>query len=213
MTGGKVQIGNPVNCSDGSCGTVARILVDPSLSSITHLAVGSHRSGGRLVPFEYAMLTVAGVELKCTKAEFDAFLSDQDRALASDVADTFADTDLPPRSLGVTLMIDAGLIAPVGIAGPPRPKPPPKASTFDRVPTGEEELKPDEQVRATDGSIGRVGGLALDTATDRITHLLVETGHLLGKREIAIPIGDVDHIGVAISVGLTKQQIHDLDQT
>jgi hypothetical protein len=35
----------------------------------------------------------------------------------------------------------------------------------------------------------------------------------LGKREIAIPIGEVDHIGVAVNVGLTKQQIHDLDQT
>jgi len=188
-------------------------LVDPSISSITHLAVGSHRSGGRLVPFAYATLRVAGVELKCTKAEFDDFLSDQDQALASDVADTFADTDPPPRSLGVTLMIDSGLIAPVGIAGPPRPNRPPTASTFDRVPTGEEELKPDEQVKATDGPIGRVGGLALDRATDRITHLLVQTGHLLGKRQIAIPIGDVDHIGIAVNVGLTKQQIHALDQT
>jgi hypothetical protein len=208
----RVQIGNPVNCSDGPCGTVTRILVDPSLSSITHLAVGSHRSGGRLVPFAYVTSTVPGVELKCTKAEFDAFLSDRDQALVSDVADTFADVTPPPRSLGVTLMIDAGLIAPVGIAGPPRPKPQPEPITFDRVPAGEEELKPDEQVKAKDGPIGRVSGIAIDPATDRITHLLAEARHLSGKREIAIPIGDVDHIGVAVNVGLTKQQIHDLEQ-
>ena len=207
----RVQIGSPVHCSDGSCGAVTRILVDPSLSSITHLTVASHRSGGRLVPSSYVTLTVAGVELTCTKAEFDTFVSDRDQALASDVADTFADMTPPPRSLGVTLMIDAGLIAPVGIAGPPRPNPQPEPITFDRVPAGEEELKPDEQVRATDGPIGRVSGLALDPTTDRITHLLVGTGHLLGKREIAIPISNVDHIGVAVNVGLTKQQIHDFD--
>jgi hypothetical protein len=110
----------------------------PSISSITHLAVGSHRSGRRLVPFAYVTSTVPGVELKCTKAEFDAFLSDRDQALASDVADTFADTDPPPRSLGVTLMIDAGLIAPVGIAGPLRPKPPPKGGCCRERTTGVE---------------------------------------------------------------------------
>jgi sporulation protein YlmC with PRC-barrel domain len=80
------------------------------------------------------------------------------------------------------------------------------------VPAGEEELRPSEQVKAKDGPVGRVSGLGIDLASRRITHVLVDAGHLWAKRTVVIPIEAVEHIGISVQLGLTKQQIRDLGQ-
>ena len=67
-------IGAAATCSDGPCGAVSRVVVDPVARELTHLVVEpEHRSGlGRLVPLDMVEADGDGVRLRYTLAEFDA---------------------------------------------------------------------------------------------------------------------------------------------
>ena len=47
-------------------------------------------------------------------------------------------------------------------------------------------------VHATDGEIGKVEGLVVEPAHGHVTHVLLQEGHLWGRKEVAIPIGAVE---------------------
>src|ERR1039458_6201283 len=66
-------IGAKVTCTDGPCGEVIRVVVDPVAMAITHLVVEpKHRKGaGRLVPLDLLDETESGeIEMHCTLGEF-----------------------------------------------------------------------------------------------------------------------------------------------
>ena len=45
----------------------------------------------------------------------------------------------------------------------------------------------------------------------QVTHVLIQEGHLWGRKEVAIPIGAVTKIGtLLIHLSLTKDQVEDL---
>jgi hypothetical protein len=68
-----------------------------------------------------------------------------------------------------------------------------------------------QHVQATDGGIGRVHGLVIDRATHHVTHVLLQEGHLWGRKDVAIPIGAVAGIEDGeIQLTLTKQEVEDL---
>jgi hypothetical protein len=64
------RIGADASCSDGACGQVSRIIVDPVARAVTHIAVDQkHRtSPGRLVPVDLADATTGQLQLRCTLA-------------------------------------------------------------------------------------------------------------------------------------------------
>ena len=66
-------IGADVSCTDGVCGEVSRVVIDPVARAVTHLVVEpKHRQGlGRLVPLDLVDATTGEVRLGCTVAEFD----------------------------------------------------------------------------------------------------------------------------------------------
>jgi hypothetical protein len=45
-------IGSEARCSDGDCGTVSRVIVDPVAKTVTHLVVTPRFGYGRLVPLD-----------------------------------------------------------------------------------------------------------------------------------------------------------------
>ena len=73
MTDTTFTIGAAATCSDGPCGAVSRVVVDPVARELTHLVVEpEHRSGlGRLVPLQMANAEGDEVRLHYTLAEFD----------------------------------------------------------------------------------------------------------------------------------------------
>ena len=85
----------------------------------------------------------------------------------------------------------------------------PEPVTYDSVPLGEVAVRRGEQVHATDGDIGRVQGLVIDS--DRhVTHVLLQEGHLWGRKKVAIPIGAVIGIDDGIRLNLTKHEVQEL---
>jgi sporulation protein YlmC with PRC-barrel domain len=80
----------------------------------------------------------------------------------------------------------------------------------EAVPSGEVTIRRGDPVRATDGDIGRVAGLVIGSPTGGVTHVLLQGGHLWGKKDVAIPIRCVKRVSRIVEVALTKQQLGDL---
>jgi sporulation protein YlmC with PRC-barrel domain len=87
----------------------------------------------------------------------------------------------------------------------------PQQVTVDSVPSGEIEVHRELTVCATDGDIGQVQGLVVEPGGHHVTHVLLQEGHMRGRKEVAIPIGAVTKIGtLLIHLSLTKHQVKDL---
>jgi sporulation protein YlmC with PRC-barrel domain len=218
-------MGAEVFCSDGACGELKRVVIDPAARAVTHLVVEpKYRKGhGRLVPLELVDDTTSEIRLRCTKAEFGKL-------------DPAEETDFRPGSaypgdpgygseqgLGAQYPLGLSLQAPfyelnrdlgdgTGVsssAGPGRGHTM-REITYDSVPAGEVEVRRGEHVRATDGEIGRVAGLVIDPGNHEVTHVLLQEGHLWGSKEVTIPIGAVTGVEDGVQLSLTKKQVEEL---
>jgi S1-C subfamily serine protease len=65
-------IGSTVRCSDGVCGNLTRLVMDPVTLTVTHLVVEPRRRkhGGHLVPIELVESVGKEIGLRCTQADF-----------------------------------------------------------------------------------------------------------------------------------------------
>jgi hypothetical protein len=59
----------------------------------------------------------------------------------------------------------------------------PGTVVYDKVPLNEVEVRRGEHVHATDGDIGRVQGLVIDPSDHHVTHVLLQEGHLWGRKD------------------------------
>jgi sporulation protein YlmC with PRC-barrel domain len=194
-----VTIGAHVSCTDGPCGTVTRVVVDPVALAVTHLVVEPHhqRILGRLVPIDLAGASADGVQLRCTLAEFEALDPAQE---AHFVAGTIQYAAYGPEQAVFWPHVGKG--GRYGGRG--------DLVSEDSVPVGEVQVRRDDRVHATDGEIGRVQGLVIDTGNHHVTHVLLAEGHLWGRKDVALPIGAVTKANNGIQVSLSKEQIGDL---
>jgi hypothetical protein len=80
--------------------------------------------------------------------------------------------------------------------------------TYDRIPKGEVEIRRASEVRSRDGQrLGRVDGFLVD-GDDQITHVVLERGHLWGRRDVTIPIGSATQVEMdSVTVSLTKDEV------
>jgi uncharacterized protein YrrD len=201
-------IGATASCSDGVCGEVRRVVIDPASDTVTHLVVqpGHRREAGRLVPLDLVDTTGSEIRLRCTRAEFDKL----DRAEESDVVEGTDSGGL----LGDALVHEDGeAYAPAGPADLIDVGPQPvhrRVTTEDVVPDGEVQFRRGDRVHAVDGEIGRVGGFLADSGDDRVTHVLLQEGHLWGRKEVAIPVSAVTGVQDGIRLNITKQQVENL---
>jgi hypothetical protein len=77
-------------------------------------------------------------------------------------------------------------------------------------PLGEIQVRRGVAVDANDDHVGSLRGLVDDLAGYRATHLLLDEGHLFGKKEVAIPFASAVSVGDRIQLALSKHQIHAL---
>ncbi len=196
-------IGAVAACSDGPCGAVSRVVVDPVARELTHLVIEpEHRSGlGRLVPLDMVDADGDGVRLRCTQAEFDALPSAEE-------------TDFLPGGSGYDAYSahEAYYWPYFGLEGgaDPRLALASAIETRDTLPAGEIGIRRGETVHASDGEIGKVEGLVIDSTKGHVSHVLLQEGHLWGRKQVAIPISAVETIDGGISVALTKHEIEAL---
>ena len=75
---------------------------------------------------------------------------------------------------------------------------------------GEVSVRRGQPVLATDGAIGHVQGLVVHPESGHVTHVLLQEGHLWGKKEVAIPIGAIASTRDGIQLKLSKHEVQDL---
>jgi hypothetical protein len=209
----RLELGKPIRGTDEVLAELADVVIDPIANRVTHLVAkpsGDH-GGARLVPIE---LVEAGggdedeIRLRCTTEDFLALDDVQEVAFLRLGESPTSDPDwdvgvenvlaLPYyQGSELTGLSGVGAMSNVDV-------------TYHRVPKGEVEIRRSSTVSATDDEfLGKVDGFVVDD--DHITHLVLEHGHLWGKREITIPIGAVAKVETdAISLSLSKAEVEAL---
>jgi len=190
-TAAEFRLGARARCSDGHCGEVSRTILDPGTRTITHLVIQhKHRSwSGRLVPVNLVDATGGEIMLRCTLAEFDQLEPSEEIEVADDGGGYGQAESLQEYGMGL------GQRTPAYVS--------------DNVPLGEAEVGRHESVHALDGEIGKVEGFVVD-ADRTVTHVLLQEGHLWGRKEVAIPVSAVTAVDDGIRLNLTRQQVADL---
>jgi hypothetical protein len=200
-------IGAQAYCEDGACGELVRVVVDPVKRAITHLVV-KRRHGhdvGRLVPIGLVdAATQQEVRLRCIRAEFEAldYAKETEFLPAPDGQWNYGPNQMllmPYFGLGGTEEMGGGHPGRLAAGG-----------DHDRVPPGEVEVRRGQRVHASDGAIGHVRGLVVDPSDFRVTHVLLDEGHLWGKKEVSIPISAVTGVDDGVRLNLTKAEVADL---
>jgi sporulation protein YlmC with PRC-barrel domain len=195
------MIGADVGCTDGACGEVSRLIVNPVAREVTHVVVDpKHQRGlGRMVPVDLVDATTGQLRLSCTLAEYQAL---------PPAAETEAVPDLDPTGHAGYAADRASLPSFLRRLSPPAP---PREVTVDAVPSGAVDVRPGLVVRATDGEIGQVRGLLVEPGGHQVTHVLLQKAPGWRRKEVAIPIGAVTKIGtMLIQLSITKRQVEHL---
>jgi uncharacterized protein YrrD len=194
----RLEPGRAVRCADADYGELADVVIDPTARRVTHLVVQPrHRHAeARLVPTELIADDNGGaaLALRCSTAELDALPHVQELAFLR--LDEFPVQD-PEWDVGITTVLALPYYEPVGIDSA-LPYDDQVEMSYDRVPKGAVEIQRGSRVDDADHRrLGDVDGFVVD-ADGQITHLVLERGHLWGRRDVTIPIGAV--AGVANDV-------------
>jgi sporulation protein YlmC with PRC-barrel domain len=189
-----------VDCADVRFGELADVVIDPGTRRVTHLVVQPHQRHdlARLVAIGRAQKDAGSgdrISLDYTVGQLNEVeplhdfayvrLGERPPTSNSDVGiQEFSQLPLS-GSLGVNAL---------GAGMEPLEFDDHGTVSYDRIPKGTVEVRRASQVTSSDGRhVGHVVGFVIDER-QQIAELIVEHGHLWGKREIAIPIGSIDRI-------------------
>ncbi|EFK06518.1 conserved hypothetical protein [delta proteobacterium NaphS2] len=182
-----------VECTDGRIGRLEDIIINPKVERITHLVVRENDLGNsqRLVPEKYVKdADHKTVQLSIDKKEFEKMKS-------------FIQEEYIPSNILLYMADQEGWYA-----GTP-------AAVFvehEAIPEGRVAVQKGAKVYATDGHVGRVDEFLVQGKSGLITHLVMVEGHLWGKKDIAIPVTEIDHYEEDgdIRLKITKDQVEGL---
>jgi sporulation protein YlmC with PRC-barrel domain len=202
------RIGAEASASDGVCGEVSRLVMDPVALTVTHLVIEPkhRRESGRLVPVHLVDTTTGQIRLRCTTAEFDKLdpAEEIDQVEGLDYGGGYGQAEAVQGYGGMGGIGATGMGIGMGV-GHNTP-----VVVQDVVPLGEVEVQRGESVHALDGEIGKVKGFLVDPDDNRVTHVLLQEGHLWGRKEVSIPISAVTGVDAGIRLNITKKQVEDL---
>ena len=211
----RLDLGCPVRCTDDAFGELADVVIDPTTRRVTHLVVQPHRhtDPARLVPVERARGCEEAdgtIVLDGTVAEIGQL--ERVREAAYLRLGEFPVED-PDWEVGIEQMLGQpyyqGLDA---VDAEPMAYDDHVMWQYDRIPKGDVEIRRASAVTSADRHhLGHVDGFMVD-GDDHIGHLVLEHGHLWGKREVVIPIGAVARVETdAVVLTLTKDEVGALE--
>lgn len=162
-----------VECLDGRIGRLENIILNPKTEKVTYLVVRGNdlQNTERLVPERLVKeASHDTVFLSISKEKFEGMKN-------------FIQEEYIPSNIMLYMAEQAGWDM-----GTP-------ASVFvehEAVPAGGLIVHKGAKVFATDGHAGKVDDFLVEKKTGRITHLILLEGHLWGKKDISVPINQID---------------------
>jgi sporulation protein YlmC with PRC-barrel domain len=183
-----IPIDVEVLCTDGVGGHSSAIVLNPETKEVTHLAV---RTKGflydeYLAPLDLILTSTPDrISLSCTCAELA-----QCPPFQRTVFIGVDGAELGASDMDVALTA-AYAYAPGG-EYPGQTWPP--TMQKEQLPGGELIIHPGADVEATDGRVGQVHEFVVSPEDNRVTHLVLREGHLWGKKDVTIPLDQIDRI-------------------
>ncbi len=162
-----------VECLDGKIGRLENIILNPKTERVTYLVVRGNdlQNTERLVPERLVKeASHDTVFLSINKKKFEGMKN-------------FIQEEYIPSNITLYMAEQAGWDM-----GTP-------ASVFvehEAVPAGGLIVHKGAKVLATDGHAGRVDDFLVEKKSGRITHLILLEGHLWGKKDISVPVNQID---------------------
>ncbi len=190
-----------VRCSDGDAGRSTYIVGNPVNHRITHLVVKSNWPPFHeyLVPVDQVEETFPDrIELKCTRDDVNKMERfEYDEYIRIENPDHLSwPYVLPPEGILPEEVITYILIK------------------RQNIPQGESVVQRGVSVEATDGYVGQVDDLLIDSNNMQVTHLVLLERHVFEKKEITIPVSQIDHIDEeTIYLKLRRQSVEELPTT
>ncbi len=187
-----------VHCSDGIAGRSTYVIGNPLKDEITHLVIQSNRPPFHeyVVPVDQVKETTGDrIMLRCTRDDL--------KQMQSFEYEEYVRTELPgylrwpdvPAIPGYTTDLVTTFI-PV---------------KYRNIPQGEFALRRDAKVEATNGYVGHVDDLLIDSNNMHVTHLVLLERHIFQKKEITIPVSQIDHVSEnTIYLKLDRQSVEEL---
>jgi hypothetical protein len=220
-----------VHCADGLAGRSTYVIGNPINRQITHLVVQSllppfHEY---LVPVDQVAETTDNrIKLKCTRSDLrkmelfnnEEFIRTESAGMLhlpyvypalgymSDVYWPYA-----PAEMGYPSDVDWSY------ARPEVRDMSEKADTYrpvkrQNVPPGESALRRAARVEATDGYVGQLDELLINSQDMQVTHLVLLERHIFQQREITIPVSQIDHLDQhTIYLKLDRRSVEELPTT
>jgi len=175
-----IPVNADVLCADGTCGHSTYVIINPATSQVTHIVVKEKRFPHieRLVSLDRVAETGPHWDrLRCTRNALTAM-------------DQFIELEFLPGSVpfvpyGADEYMTWPYVLPQGMAVP---------LEHERIPPGELAVRRGTHVEAKDGRVGVVDEFLVDPTNGHITHLVLREGHLWGKKDVTIPVSQIDHI-------------------
>jgi hypothetical protein len=102
-----LTIGADVSCTDGACGKVSRLVIDPRTGTVTHLVVNDRQLRGRLVPLSLVDVDAGTgqIRLRCPIAEFG-------KLHPAEVTVSLLDNDADPEASNDQFLYSVGSMPP-----------------------------------------------------------------------------------------------------
>ncbi|MGO9959572.1 MAG: hypothetical protein ACLP50_26945 [Solirubrobacteraceae bacterium] len=212
----RIDLDIPVSCADGAFGRLADVVIDRGTLCLTHLVVVPHEGDDRprLAAIEGARGAAGseGISLACTVAELGASEPIQESAY---VRPGELPTGGPDWDVGIQEMYPSpeyGSLGPeIMGAGTAMEYDEHVAVSYHRIPKNGAEIRRSSPVISSDADhVGHVVGFVIDD-DQRITKLVLEHGHLWGKRMVAIPGSAIDRFETdELILSLTRDEVGDL---
>jgi sporulation protein YlmC with PRC-barrel domain len=177
-----IPLNAKVECTDGACGKSTNVVVNPVNRTVTHVAIEDKSlpdNPTRLVPVtDVADFTDDRITLNCSRA---------------DVAKLgpFVVTDMIQQSPSGGAYSSGDAYSAQYVFDD---------TAYDAVeelamPEGERGLYGGMHVEASDGRVGKLDELVLDSKSGVITGLVMRKGHLWGSRDVTVPVDQIEHVG------------------
>jgi sporulation protein YlmC with PRC-barrel domain len=214
----RLDPGSAVHCTDGLYGELGDVVIDPIKRRVTHLVVQPHHRHdlARLVPVDRAHArapSTADIILDYTVGEIDQLEPLQRSAYLrlGEVPVEDPDWEVGIESFFALPYYGSLSAGEFGMSVPAVGYDEHVAEVYDRVPKDTVEIRRASAVISSDDHhLGHVDGFVVDSG-EQITHLVLEHGHLWGKREITIPIAACASIANdQVKLSLSKDQVGDL---
>jgi sporulation protein YlmC with PRC-barrel domain len=207
-----------VHCSDGVAGRSTYVVGSPINRRITHLVVQSLRPPflEYLVPVDQVDETSNDrINLKCTR---DDLIKMQPFEYEEYIPTEFPDYLCWPYVLPEQPYFSASGPS-IGYLLPApwermKEEIPYADVKRQNLPAGELALQRSARVEATDGYVGQVDELLINSNSMQVTHLVLLERHIFQTREITIPVSQIDHIAEGtIYLKLDRQSVEVLPTT